>query len=172
MGLSVRTAETIGMAQRGGSVVTHVRMTDGDEACAPLIPTASAQLLLAFEPGEALRVLPLLAPEGNVLTAKTALAPAGVGASGVRYDSRTLLEELARRVPRLQTVDDEAVLREVGNRRCLNTVMLAAAVGCALLPFDADDLRAAVSALVNPRFEALNQEAITVALAAVTAGEG
>ena len=118
----------------------------------------------AFEPGEALRNLGLLAPGGTLLTATTPLPPAGVGASGVQYDRALLLEELGRRVPTFITVDDEALLREVGNRRCLNTVMLAVAAGGGLLPFGVDELREAVAATVKPRFEAVNQEAITVAL--------
>ena len=52
-GWQVRTAETIGMAQRGGSVVSHVRMADGGgEVLAPLIPRGQADLIVAFEPGD------------------------------------------------------------------------------------------------------------------------
>ena len=54
----VRTAETIGMAQRGGSVVSHVRI--GDEIYSPQVPVGSADVILAFEPGEAVRCLPYL----------------------------------------------------------------------------------------------------------------
>ena len=54
-GHPVHSAETIGMAQRGGSVTSHVRI--GADAFAPMIPFGSASLLLAFEPGEAVRNL-------------------------------------------------------------------------------------------------------------------
>jgi len=54
-GYSVRTTETIGMAQRGGSVVSHVRI--GDAVFSPLIPLNSADALIAFEPAEAVRQL-------------------------------------------------------------------------------------------------------------------
>ena len=54
----VRTTETIGMAQRGGSVVSHVRM--GEQVHSPLIPEGEADVILAFEPGEAVRCLPYL----------------------------------------------------------------------------------------------------------------
>ena len=53
-GQMVRTAETIGMAQRGGCVVSHVRIGD---AASPLIPERCADLILAFEPAEAVRCL-------------------------------------------------------------------------------------------------------------------
>ena len=62
-GKSVRTAETIGMAQRGGSVVSHVRI--GEEIYSPQIPLKSADLILAFEPAEAVRSLPYLKAGGN-----------------------------------------------------------------------------------------------------------
>ena len=55
-----RTTETIGMAQRGGCVVSHVRI--GEECQSPLIPLGKADILVGFEPGEAVRCLPSLAP--------------------------------------------------------------------------------------------------------------
>ncbi len=65
-GWQVRTAETIGMAQRGGNVVSHVRMGDaGEEVFAPLLAHGTADLVIAFEPAEAARVLPFLAPDGH-----------------------------------------------------------------------------------------------------------
>ena len=61
-GHPVHSAETIGMAQRGGSVTSHVRV--GEDAFSPLIPLGGADLLMAFEPAEAVRNLPYLRPEG------------------------------------------------------------------------------------------------------------
>ena len=57
-GYAVHSAETIGMAQRGGSVTSHVRI--GDAAYAPLIPNGSAGVLISFEPAEAVRNLKYL----------------------------------------------------------------------------------------------------------------
>ncbi len=75
-GWQVRTAETIGMAQRGGNVVSHVRMGDGgEEVLAPLLAHGTADLVVAFEPAEAARVVPFLAPGGTLVTATTALQP-------------------------------------------------------------------------------------------------
>ena len=59
-GSPVHSAETIGMAQRGGSVTSHVRVGEG--ACSPHIPHGSAELMLAFEPAEAVRNLCYLKP--------------------------------------------------------------------------------------------------------------
>lgn len=61
-GIPVRTAETIGMAQRGGHVVSHVRLGG---AYSPLVPRASADLLIGFEPAEAVRCYPYLKQGGR-----------------------------------------------------------------------------------------------------------
>ena len=57
-GIQIRTAETIGMAQRGGSVFSHIRLGDG--AASPLIARGTADLIIGFEPGETVRQLPFL----------------------------------------------------------------------------------------------------------------
>ncbi|MBQ5587217.1 MAG: 2-oxoacid:acceptor oxidoreductase family protein, partial [Selenomonadales bacterium] len=64
-GLFARTAETIGMAQRGGSVVSHVRL--GDDIQSSLIPLGQAELLIAFEPCEAVRCLPYLKADATII---------------------------------------------------------------------------------------------------------
>lgn len=75
-GWQVRTAETIGMAQRGGNVTSHVRMgSDGEEVFSSLITPGTADMVIALEPGEAARALPYLAPGGVLVTATTAIQP-------------------------------------------------------------------------------------------------
>ena len=58
MGEKVMSAETIGMAQRGGPVTSHVRI--GNDVFSPLIPFGQADMILAFEPAEAVRNLKYL----------------------------------------------------------------------------------------------------------------
>lgn len=75
-GWQVRTAETIGMAQRGGNVTSHVRMgSEGEEVLSSLITPGTADMVIALEPGEAARALPYLAPGGVLVTATTAIQP-------------------------------------------------------------------------------------------------
>ena len=80
-GWQARSAETIGMAQRGGSVVSHVRI--GDEIFSPMIPLDGADVILGFEPGEAMRALPYLKQGGTVVVSPKAVQPvtASLGAS-------------------------------------------------------------------------------------------
>ena len=69
----VHSAETIGMAQRGGPVTSHVRI--GEEAYSPLIPFGSADMILAFEPAEAVRNLRYLKPDGIVIVNSVPVKP-------------------------------------------------------------------------------------------------
>ena len=83
-GHAARTAETIGMAQRGGCVVSHVRV--GEEIHSPLVPKGGADLILGFEPAEAVRALPYLKPDGVVITSTKAIRPVTASLTGSDYD--------------------------------------------------------------------------------------
>ena len=167
-GWQVRTAETIGMAQRGGSVVSHVRMGDnGEEVIAPLVAKGTADMIIAFEPAEAARVLPYLAPDGVMVSATTSIQPITAALSTEPYLAEATIASLGRHLngcaaapARFVLVDDEAVLSQVGNRKALNTVLLAFALKTGHLPLSLDDLRDAVRACVKPRFVELNLAAI------------
>lgn len=167
-GWQVRTAETIGMAQRGGSVVSHVRMGDnGEEVIAPLVAKGTADMIIAFEPAEAARVLPYLAPDGVMVSATTSIQPITAALSTEPYLAEATIASLDERLngcadepDRFVLVDDEAVLSQVGNRKALNTVLLAFALKTGHLPLSLDDLRDAVRACVKPRFVELNLAAI------------
>ena len=167
-GWQVRTAETIGMAQRGGSVVSHVRMGDnGEEVIAPLVAKGTADMIIAFEPAEAARVLPYLAPDGVMVSATTSIQPITAALSSEPYLAETTIASLDERLnecaaapARFVLVDDEAVLSQVGNRKALNTVLLAFALKTGHLPLSLDDLRDAVRACVKPWFVELNLAAI------------
>lgn len=167
-GWQVRTAETIGMAQRGGSVVSHVRMGDnGEEVIAPLVAKGAADMIIAFEPAEAARVLPYLAPDSVMVSATTSIQPITAALSTEPYLAKATIASLEKRLnvragepARFVLVDDEAVLSQVGNRKALNTVLLAFALKTGHLPLSLDDLRDAIRACVKPRFVELNLAAI------------
>lgn len=165
-GWKVRTAETIGMAQRGGSVVSHVRMgNEGEAVHALLLAQQSADVVIAFEPAEAARVLPFLKLGGLVVTASTAVQPVTASLSKNPYRTADVLTALQSQVERLVIVDDEALVAEVGNRKALNTILLAKAVQAADMGISLDDLRAAIKVCVKERFVPLNLKAIEVAVA-------
>ena len=168
-GWQVRTAETIGMAQRGGNVVSHVRIGNGgEEVHAPLVSRGTADLIIAFEPAEAARVLPYLAPAGTLISATTAVQPVTAALSKKPYRAtdviggieHTLADTPATFIP----IDDAALTRAAGSRKVLNCLLLAKALETGCVPIGLDDLRHAIAACVKPRFVDMNLAAIDVAL--------
>ena len=160
-GLPVKTAETIGMAQRGGSVFSHVRLGEG--AASPLIGRGRADAIVAFEPAEAVRQLPFLRQGGMVVTSDAPVVPASAATGGPAYDLPAIMSYLRDRVGEksLVVVDAAAAEAELGTARVLNVVLLGAAARAgALGPVTADDLEAAVRATVSPRFLDLDLRAI------------
>ena len=164
-GWQVRTAETIGMAQRGGNVTSHVRMGNGgEEVFAPLLAHGTADLVVAFEPGEAARVLSFLAPNGVLVTATTPIQPVTAALSSVPYRADRVVQrleaQLAGKEASFVAVDDAALVRTVGSRKVLNTLLLARALAAGHVPLDVDDLRHAIEVCVKPAFVQLNLAAI------------
>lgn len=170
-GWQVRTAETIGMAQRGGSVISHVRMgNEGEPVHAPLLARGTADLAIAFEPAEAARVLPYLARSGVLVTASTAIQPVTAALSREPYRPKDVLRQLEQALvsqapqAKLVVVDDAALVERAGSRRVLNTVLLACAIAQSRIPVSVPDLREAVAACVKPQFVDMNLAAIDAAL--------
>lgn len=160
-GLSVKTAETIGMAQRGGSVFSHVRMGEG--AHSPLIGRGRADAIVAFEPAEAARQLPFLRPGGVVVTSNAPVVPVSAATGGPAYDLPAIMSYLRESIgrDRLFVVDAAAAESELGTAKTLNVVLLGVAARAgALGPVMVDDLVAAVRTIVKPRFIDLDIRAL------------
>ena len=102
-GMDVRTSETIGMAQRGGSVVSHVRM--GRDIHSPMIPKGCADVIMAFEPAEAVRCLPYLKEGGVAVVNRKAVQPVTATLGGGGYDGEEMIAYLERYVSQLYVLD-------------------------------------------------------------------
>ena len=168
-GLSVKTAETIGMAQRGGSVFSHVRMGEG--AHSPLVGRGRADAIVAFEPAEAVRQLSFLRPGGMVVTSDAPVVPVSAATGGPAYDLPAIMSHLRERVgeKNLVVVDAAAAEAELGTAKALNVVLLGAAARAgALGPVTVEDLADAVRAVVSPRFIDLDLRALRRAKGTVT----
>ena len=160
-GWQVRTAETIGMSQRGGSVVSHVRMGNaGETVSSPLVARGQADLIIAFEPGEAARCLRFLSSAGTLVTASRAIQPVTAALAQSGYSSASALATLRERCDSLIIVDEAPLLADIGNPKALNVVLLAAACAKGVLGLTADELKSAVAACVKPRFRDMNLAAV------------
>lgn len=159
-GKFVRTTETIGMAQRGGSVVSHVRM--GTEVHSPLIPLKSADMLLAFEPAEAVRCLPYLKEGGTVIVSSKTVKPVTATLSGSTYEGTEMLEYLKKNVENLAILDGEEICRQAGSSRVLNVALLGAAAASGVLDISAEEMESAVAGNVKEKFLDMNRKALTL----------
>ncbi|MCL2807041.1 MAG: 2-oxoacid:acceptor oxidoreductase family protein [Coriobacteriia bacterium] len=135
-GAAVRSAETIGMAQRGGGVLGHVRISpQGNDPVShsPLIPLGQAQLLIGFEPVETLRAYRYCRQGAFVVTATEPLMPPTASLQRLSYDGKAQLEALEQEavnggISQLVCVENSTVMSSLGFDKALNVVLLGAAL--------------------------------------------
>ncbi len=156
-GLMARTAETIGMAQRGGCVVSHVRT--GREIFSPMIPLGTADLILGFEPGEAVRCLPYMKEGGVVVASVNPVMPVTASLKG-GYDGEAMVATLRSLPGRVILVDTEAICRRVGSAKVANVALLGAAAASGVLDVSLQELEETLEKRMNPRFIAMNKLAL------------
>jgi indolepyruvate ferredoxin oxidoreductase beta subunit len=149
-GRHVLGAETHGMAQRGGSVESHIRI-DGEGGS--LISPGTADLLIAFDMLEALRYRHYLAPDGVMVVAEQIVIPTSVFQQKLEVPTP---EEIVARLEgvRLCRVDAAALAIEAGSILAQNIVMLGAASGH--IPLDTGSLIKAVMRCVPPKTVEIN----------------
>lgn len=157
-GLHVMSAETIGMAQKGGSVFSFLRV--GDEAECPMFAEGSADLLIGFEPAEAVRMLPYLKKGGKAVVNTHPIMPVTASLKGTNYTGEEMLAYLKENVNELTTIDADALCREMGSPKVLNMIMLGEAVRSGALPLDINEIDQAMRATVKPQFAELNSKAL------------
>ena len=118
--LYLKQAETHGMSQRGGAVVSHVRISEKPVA-ADLIPMGNAEIILSVEPMEALRYLPFLKEDGYVVTNAVPFK------NIPNYPPLDEIMDELNKQPRCIVIDADAIAKDIGNKRASNMVMLGAA---------------------------------------------
>ena len=157
-GVPIKTAETIGMAQRGGSVFSHVRIGEGTNA--QLIAKGEADLIIGFEPGETVRQLPFLREGGAVVVSRRPVMPVSAMIGQSAYDAEAMIAYLQEHVEHLTIVDADRAAEDLGSARTLNVVLLGAALGSGELGLTEEDLKGAVEERVPEKFRELNMRAL------------
>lgn len=155
--IPVKTAETIGMSQRGGSVVSHIRLGD---VYAPQIGRGKADLIIGFEPAETLRMLPYLKEGGTVVVSNRPVKPVSANIGISTYKEAEILAYLQNHVQHLYLVDADRALTALGNAKCLNIVLLGVAVRSNVLPLSVQDITEAIKEKVPQKFRELNFAAL------------
>lgn len=160
-GLDIKQSEVHGMSQRGGSVVSHVRI--GDVVHSPLVPEGQCDLLAGFEPLEALRFAHWVKPEGLVVYSVDRINPSTVSAGFAQYPAD--LEEQFKAFPCKKIAVQAGDLAEkLGNRRSANVVLVG--VLARHLPFADEVWQKALTASVPSKLLELNQHAFKAGWAA------
>jgi indolepyruvate ferredoxin oxidoreductase beta subunit len=162
-GLDVRGSETIGMAQRGGSVASHLRF--GRDIDSPLILPGTSDVILAFEPCEAARALPFLKSDGVMITNDAPIQPIG------GYDTESVLQHLKNSVNNLYVLDGRHIGEHCGTR-CLNVAILGAACVCEILPFSLAFLGKILEEKLDEKFVEMNKRALQVGAEMIKTASG
>jgi len=150
-GKDVKKSEVHGMAQRGGSVVSQVRI--GEKVYSPLIGVGETDYLISFEKIEALRYAHFLSPEGMAMVNDQEIRPVTVS-SGISKWPEDLDGRLTSTFPKLELIPALEIAQKLGSTRAVNVVMIGALSNH--LDIDESVWHQAIKELVKPQFVELN----------------
>jgi len=161
VGYNVTVGETFGLSQRGGAVMSMVRVTR-EKTMGPLIPENRATAIVSLEPLEALRVLGAYGNAGVVVfTNDRPLMPLNVIAGANRYpdlvELKSAIEECSAKLYWLPATE---LALELGNPILANVVMLGALTASGLLPVGLEDIESALGEMFNQDKMPSNHDAL------------
>jgi len=158
--LNATIGETYGVSQRGGSVMSHIRVTAGTPV-GPLIPQGEGDLLVGFEPIETLQVaMEFGNPRIRVILNPRPVYPIGVLSGDLTYPPiERILELLEHHVADLRTLPATDMAREAGEIRAMNLVMVGALAATGLLPMKKESYIKAMKDQFGGQTLEINQKA-------------
>ncbi|MGN0437274.1 MAG: indolepyruvate oxidoreductase subunit beta [Lachnospiraceae bacterium] len=156
--IPVMSAETIGMAQKGGSVFSYIRL--GDDLYTPMIPMGGADIIIGFEPAETVRMLPYLKKGGSVIVNSCATKPVTAVLSDSSYEGPEMIAYLKETVENLTIVNCNEAANEIGSSKVVNIILLGAALDTGEIPVTKDEIWEVIKKRVKPEFLDMNQRAL------------
>jgi indolepyruvate ferredoxin oxidoreductase beta subunit len=153
-GYDVKKNEIHGMAQRGGSVSSHIRF--GKTVNSPIIKMGEADVLLSFEQIETLRYFPYLSEKGKVIVNDQKILPPAVFTGKQEYPP-DVLAKIKEKVPDAVIVDGAAVASKIGNPRVANVIFLG--VMSKYLDIPAETFEAVLKESLKPKLVDINLKA-------------
>jgi len=163
MGLNVRVGESLGMAQRGGSVMSHVRL--GDDVHGALIPEGKADVVLSLEPAETLRVVKYLSGDTKVIMNSSPVLPISVLLNETSYPEIGDIEELLRKVAgKVYTIGALDLAVKAGTSRSLNVVMLGAYMALCEPVLSIEAVKEALKETLPSRYLEMNMRAFEMGM--------
>lgn len=153
-GLDVSVGETYGASQRGGAVMSHVRLYEKDQ-CGPLIPEGKAHLILGFEPVECLRSIGVFGnQETNVIVNPRPVYPVDVLSGEATYPKvEEVLRAIKELVDKVYVVEAAKMATEAGNIVLQNIVMAGCLIGSELSPLTAESAKAVIKEIFPAKAE-------------------
>jgi indolepyruvate ferredoxin oxidoreductase beta subunit len=145
-GYEVKQSEVHGMSQRGGSVTSHLRF--GDEVNSPLVAPGTVDILLSFEPLEAMRYVHWLKPGGLLVYNTVRVNPSPVAAGLAEYPT-DIDERIEKAWPGVRAVDAATLATQAGTVKAVNVVMLGAVSQS--LPFADETWEQVIRRVVPPK---------------------
>ena len=152
-GFDVKLAEVHGMAQRGGSVVTHVRISE-QEVCSPLIEEGGADVIVAFEELEGCRWISYLKKGGAIFVNTQQIKPMPVIMGAAEYP-QGIVDYLKEKAGKAVCLDALGIAAGCGSIKAVNTVLLGAMAK--ELPFSRETWIRQIEKTVKPKFVELNK---------------
>ncbi|MCD4703262.1 MAG: indolepyruvate oxidoreductase subunit beta [Methanosarcinaceae archaeon] len=161
-GFSIRAAETHGMAQRGGSVVNHIRI-----GCdlGTMIPLKGTDGMMAMEPIEAMRYIDQLSDNGVLVMNTEPVYPVTVTSGNSEYPEVTKIVESLKKDHRVIAFNASEIATKAGAVQAMNVVMVGAISN--FLPLDKSVLLACIKEMVPPRTIDVNIKAFEMGRSAV-----
>jgi len=160
-GCNVRVSELHGMAQRGGAVVSHVRI--GEKALAPTVLEGTADVIVGFEPMEALRNIKFASQKTIVLVNTNPFK-----ISGAEYPKvGEVLEQIRGFTENIILIDAVTLAEQVGALITQNVVMIGALAVTEKLPMNVEALKGALHELVPAKYLDINLKAFKLGYNAV-----
>ena len=157
-GLRVRGSEILGMAVRGGSVTSVIRL--GDEVYGPLIPTGKCNALVGMEPSEALRNIAYLSKSSLVILNTAVTIPFTVSVGQSNYPTLAeILEKLNKASGRVVKLDAAQLAEQAGSLLTTNIVMLGALFGTDQLPIKIATIKETIQARFPAKVAPINIKA-------------
>ena len=156
--LNVRVSEIHGMAQRGGSVISNIRI--GEKVLAPTILEGSADVLLGFEPLETVRNLKFTSKNTLILMNDEPVSPSGLTTKMMSYPSLDEITEKINGFTRNVVVVEAAELaKEAGSVLTRNAVLIGGLAATGKMPVRIESLKEAIRELVPAKYLEMNMKA-------------
>jgi len=156
-GSFARTSETIGMSQRGGCVVSHVRINS--EKSSSIIPFENANMIIAFELAEAARSLPRLLENGCCIVNTQIIKPVSASLGTSQYDTEEITKYIKNNAKEVYFIDGYSIAKEAGTVKAVNVVLLGAATAVGKMPCSREAMLEAIAENVPQKFRQLNEKA-------------